>query len=139
LLLSFQAVPEEDWFCPNCRCAVCGGPPVNANPDEFNEMTVLSCDQCERECMFQKLEKDCVFFLLGPILCFQFLCQRISLFTQSNNDPWQLQWSWGWTKPKAWIIAITVDNCETNVSLWFLICECWILCFWFSPFEVLVC
>jgi hypothetical protein len=48
-----QAVPEEDWFCPNCRCAICSGPPVNANPDENNEMAVLSCDQCERECKFE--------------------------------------------------------------------------------------
>jgi hypothetical protein len=48
-----QAVPEEDWFCPNCQCAICGGPPVNANPDEFNEMAVLSCDQCERGCKFE--------------------------------------------------------------------------------------
>ncbi|KAH8973974.1 hypothetical protein BDL97_01G077000 [Sphagnum fallax] len=47
--MELEAVPEEDWFCPNCRCAICGGPPVNANPDEFNEMVVLSCDQCERE------------------------------------------------------------------------------------------
>jgi hypothetical protein len=84
----------------------------------YSHVTSVSENVC-----FRSLKKT-AFFLLRPILCFQFLCQRFSLFTQSNNDPWQLQWSWGWTKPKAWIIAITVDNCETNVSLWFLIYEC---------------
>lgn len=46
----FQEVPKDDWYCPNCRCAICDGSQFNGDQNVFNELTVLFCDQCEREC-----------------------------------------------------------------------------------------
>lgn len=50
----FQEVPKDDWYCPNCRCAICDGSQFNGDQNVFNELTVLFCDQCERECKCQK-------------------------------------------------------------------------------------
>ncbi|CAK9874214.1 unnamed protein product [Sphagnum jensenii] len=47
--MELMVVPEEDWYCPNCRCAICGGSQFNGSHDTFDEMSVLFCDQCERE------------------------------------------------------------------------------------------
>ncbi|XP_024529500.1 uncharacterized protein LOC9658869 isoform X1 [Selaginella moellendorffii] len=47
--LLLKELPEGEWFCPSCRCAICGGSEYNADGSSFNEMTVLLCDQCERE------------------------------------------------------------------------------------------
>ncbi|KAJ7559584.1 hypothetical protein O6H91_04G092100 [Diphasiastrum complanatum] len=43
-----ENVPEGDWYCPHCRCAVCGGSQFT-NRDSFDEMSVLYCDQCAHE------------------------------------------------------------------------------------------
>lgn len=49
-----QEVPKDEWYCPNCRCAICDGSQFNGDQNTFNELTVLFCDQCERECKCQK-------------------------------------------------------------------------------------
>ncbi len=58
LMLLLQVVPEEDWYCPNCRCAICGGSQFNGSHDTFDEMSVLFCDQCERECELKLRSSD---------------------------------------------------------------------------------
>lgn len=50
----FQEVPADNWYCPNCRCAICDGSQFNGDQNVFNDLTVLFCDQCERECKCQK-------------------------------------------------------------------------------------
>lgn len=41
-----EQVPEEDWFCPGCRCELCG---LSDFSPEFAPRMMLLCDQCERE------------------------------------------------------------------------------------------
>eukprot|EP00897_Mesotaenium_endlicherianum_P002171 jgi/Mesen1/1982/ME000147S01076 len=45
--IGIEDVPEGDWFCPSCRCTICGG--SQFDPDGFGANTVMLCDQCERE------------------------------------------------------------------------------------------
>ncbi|KAL3681613.1 hypothetical protein R1sor_024569 [Riccia sorocarpa] len=47
--MGMEAVPEGDWFCPNCRCAICGGSQFNGDKSSFGDLTVIFCDQCECE------------------------------------------------------------------------------------------
>lgn len=51
-------VPKDEWYCPNCRCAICDGSQFNGDQNTFNELTVLFCDQCEREfhvkCLYER-------------------------------------------------------------------------------------
>ncbi|XP_077212957.1 PHD finger transcription factor isoform X2 [Tasmannia lanceolata] len=47
--IGLQAVPEGKWFCPSCRCAICGQSEFNADREHFTAKSVLYCDQCERE------------------------------------------------------------------------------------------
>jgi len=46
--LPLQAVPEGDWFCPMCRCSLCGLSHFQA--DGFGDNTIIFCDQCTRQC-----------------------------------------------------------------------------------------
>uniref|UniRef100_A0A1D1Z861 Chromodomain-helicase-DNA-binding protein 4 n=1 Tax=Anthurium amnicola TaxID=1678845 RepID=A0A1D1Z861_9ARAE len=47
--VGLEEVPEGKWFCPSCRCGICGLSEFNCDPEQFSEKTVLYCDQCERE------------------------------------------------------------------------------------------
>ncbi|CAI7788272.1 unnamed protein product [Closterium sp. NIES-53] len=42
-----QALPGGNWFCPACRCSICGG--SHYGTQGFGDDTVIFCDQCERE------------------------------------------------------------------------------------------
>ncbi|PTQ33187.1 hypothetical protein MARPO_0091s0046 [Marchantia polymorpha] len=62
--MGMEAVPDGDWFCPNCRCAICGGSQFNGDKSSFNDLTVIFCDQCECEyhvkCLRSRgIELDC--------------------------------------------------------------------------------
>ncbi|MQL80552.1 hypothetical protein Taro_013010 [Colocasia esculenta] len=46
--VGLEEVPEGKWFCPSCRCGICGLSEFNCD-SEFSEKTVIFCDQCERE------------------------------------------------------------------------------------------
>ncbi|XP_071681357.1 increased DNA methylation 1-like [Lolium perenne] len=47
--VGLDATPQGEWFCPPCRCAICGSGEFEPAPDEFTDKTVICCDQCERE------------------------------------------------------------------------------------------
>ncbi|KAL2620318.1 hypothetical protein R1flu_000523 [Riccia fluitans] len=47
--MGMEVVPDGDWFCPNCRCSICGGSQFNGDKSCFNDLTVIFCDQCECE------------------------------------------------------------------------------------------
>ncbi|XP_020530843.1 increased DNA methylation 1-like [Amborella trichopoda] len=44
--LHLKDLPEGDWFCPSCCCAICDGDESNADRDQFNAKTFLNCEQC---------------------------------------------------------------------------------------------
>ncbi|KAJ0979361.1 hypothetical protein J5N97_014835 [Dioscorea zingiberensis] len=44
-----EVLPEGDWFCPFCRCGICGMSDFNSDTKQFTEKTILRCGQCERE------------------------------------------------------------------------------------------
>ncbi|KAL8154082.1 hypothetical protein V2J09_011842 [Rumex salicifolius] len=46
--LNLQGVPDGDWFCPSCRCAICDRSEPANNIGFLNEESTLCCDQCER-------------------------------------------------------------------------------------------
>ncbi|KAG0626598.1 hypothetical protein M758_2G136800 [Ceratodon purpureus] len=56
--MEMQEVPADNWYCPNCRCAICDGSQFNGDQNVFNDLTVLFCDQCEREfhvkCLYER-------------------------------------------------------------------------------------
>ncbi|GLJ11266.1 hypothetical protein SUGI_0149860 [Cryptomeria japonica] len=45
--INMELVPKGKWYCPNCRCTICGRSEFNGDPECFTELTVLFCDQCE--------------------------------------------------------------------------------------------
>ncbi|XP_044964741.1 increased DNA methylation 1-like [Hordeum vulgare subsp. vulgare] len=48
--VGLDATPQGEWFCPSCRCAVCGSSEFDLDADgEFTDKTAIYCDQCERE------------------------------------------------------------------------------------------
>lgn len=47
--IQMKIIPEGNWYCPSCRCVLCGGSEFNGDPECFTEMTILLCDQCERQ------------------------------------------------------------------------------------------
>ncbi|PIA59473.1 hypothetical protein AQUCO_00400391v1 [Aquilegia coerulea] len=47
--IGLEKLPEGKWFCPSCRCGICGESETNGSIDEFTEKTIISCDQCEQE------------------------------------------------------------------------------------------
>ncbi|MED6159563.1 hypothetical protein PIB30_043342, partial [Stylosanthes scabra] len=46
ICLGLEDVPEGDWFCPSCRCAVCGESKIEGAEEE----DFLVCLQCEHKC-----------------------------------------------------------------------------------------
>lgn len=57
--INLENVPkQEKWYCPTCRCAICGSSEFNGNPELFTELTVLFCDQCECQyhvgCLYER-------------------------------------------------------------------------------------
>lgn len=48
-----QNLPEGKWSCASCQCGICGESEFNADIKQFTEQSILYCDQCERECMFE--------------------------------------------------------------------------------------
>ncbi|XP_057851816.1 uncharacterized protein LOC131061996 isoform X3 [Cryptomeria japonica] len=57
--INLESVPkQEKWYCPTCRCAICGSSEFNGNPELFTELTVLFCDQCECQyhvgCLYER-------------------------------------------------------------------------------------
>eukprot|EP00249_Psilotum_nudum_P022746 c28630_g2_i1 orf=42-2834(+) len=47
--LQIENVPEGNWYCPKCCCAVCGGSQYDAEGVSTCKAPVNFCDQCERE------------------------------------------------------------------------------------------
>ncbi|XP_037482009.1 increased DNA methylation 1-like [Triticum dicoccoides] len=47
--VGLDATPHGEWFCPSCRCAVCGSSEFELDDGQFTDKTVIYCDQCERE------------------------------------------------------------------------------------------
>nr|XP_019706107.1 uncharacterized protein LOC105044698 isoform X1 [Elaeis guineensis] len=47
--VGLKDIPEGKWFCPSCRCAICGLSEYNCDMEKFTEKTMLYCDQCEQE------------------------------------------------------------------------------------------
>ncbi|KAH9288434.1 hypothetical protein KI387_032551 [Taxus chinensis] len=43
--LTLKDVPEGDWYCPNCTCAICGV--VDHGDEKAHISDLLICDQCE--------------------------------------------------------------------------------------------
>ncbi|KAL1370126.1 hypothetical protein AAHE18_01G037300 [Arachis hypogaea] len=48
--LADEVIPEGDWFCPSCRCAVCGKSDIKEKEGDF-----LVCIQCEHKYHFKCL------------------------------------------------------------------------------------
>eukprot|EP01018_Ginkgo_biloba_P031424 Gb_10088 [translate_table: standard] len=51
--LTLKDIPEGNWYCPNCTCAICGT--VGHDEEQDNISTVLICDQCQH-----KYHKKCL-------------------------------------------------------------------------------
>ncbi|XP_043717964.1 increased DNA methylation 1-like [Telopea speciosissima] len=48
--LGLRDLPEGKWFCPSCRCGLCGqSSALSGNVGEFIAAMVLHCDQCRRD------------------------------------------------------------------------------------------
>ncbi|WOL14822.1 hypothetical protein Cni_G23603 [Canna indica] len=47
--IGLEDVPEGKWFCPSCRCDICGFGDYDRDIEKFTNTTILYCDQCERE------------------------------------------------------------------------------------------
>ncbi|XP_038980228.1 uncharacterized protein LOC103711112 isoform X2 [Phoenix dactylifera] len=47
--VGLEDIPEGKWFCPSCRCGICGLSEYNRDTEKFTEETMLYCDECERE------------------------------------------------------------------------------------------
>nr|XP_016512806.1 PREDICTED: uncharacterized protein LOC107829855 isoform X1 [Nicotiana tabacum] len=47
--LGMKEVPDGDWFCPSCRCEMCGQSRFDKNKDHFTDSSVLICCQCEHK------------------------------------------------------------------------------------------
>ncbi|XP_057430302.1 uncharacterized protein LOC130723321 isoform X2 [Lotus japonicus] len=43
--LGLKVIPDGDWFCPSCRCGICGNRKIDGDEDE----TFLTCIQCEHK------------------------------------------------------------------------------------------
>ncbi|PKU79632.1 uncharacterized protein LOC110107923 [Dendrobium catenatum] len=47
--VGLKDVPDDKWFCPSCRCHICGESEFNPDAEQFTDKTMLYCDQCEHE------------------------------------------------------------------------------------------
>eukprot|EP00850_Spirogloea_muscicola_P020923 SM000230S07359 [mRNA] locus=s230:98877:104358:- [translate_table: standard] len=94
-----QEVPDGDWFCPSCRCAICGGSQFDASG--FSEATVLLCDQCEREyhvsCVQGQGKQDLEQLPKGSWFCSQSCKQINCVLRKLVGRPQQLGGSLCWT------------------------------------------
>ncbi|XP_061348068.1 uncharacterized protein LOC133293509 [Gastrolobium bilobum] len=43
--LGLEDIPDGDWFCPSCRCGICGQSKINGDEDGH----FLACTQCENK------------------------------------------------------------------------------------------
>lgn len=43
--LGFEDIPDGDWFCPSCRCGICGQRNIDGDEDKH----VVTCIQCEHK------------------------------------------------------------------------------------------
>lgn len=74
-LLFVQVIPEGNWFCPCCKCGICGTSDFNSDTKQFTEKTIIYCDQCQRECMLISL--SFIFYALKA----EMACSDISFFS----------------------------------------------------------
>ncbi|MED6131657.1 hypothetical protein PIB30_011808 [Stylosanthes scabra] len=51
ICLGLEDIPEGEWFCPSCRCAVCGESKIEEEEEDF-----LVCAQCEHKYHVRCLE-----------------------------------------------------------------------------------
>ncbi|KAH0469327.1 hypothetical protein IEQ34_002559 [Dendrobium chrysotoxum] len=56
--IGLEDVPEGKWFCPSCRCGICGLSEFNCDEENFNHNSGIYCDQCERQYHVGCLQKQ---------------------------------------------------------------------------------
>ncbi|XP_020578778.1 uncharacterized protein LOC110023627 [Phalaenopsis equestris] len=56
--IGLEDVPEGQWFCPSCRCGLCGFSEFNCDTDSFTHNSGIYCDQCERQYHVGCLQKQ---------------------------------------------------------------------------------
>ncbi|XXG64774.1 hypothetical protein AAC387_Pa05g2635 [Persea americana] len=47
--VGLEYVPEEEWYCPCCRCVICDQGDFTSDSEVYTEKTVIYCDQCSQE------------------------------------------------------------------------------------------
>ncbi|KAJ8649388.1 hypothetical protein MRB53_002411 [Persea americana] len=47
--VGLEDIPQGEWYCPSCRCGICGEGDFNETSEYYTEKTVIYCDQCKRE------------------------------------------------------------------------------------------
>ncbi|CAM0872685.1 unnamed protein product [Alopecurus aequalis] len=47
--VGLEATPKGSWYCPSCICSICDSGDYDPDTNQFNEKTIMYCDQCERE------------------------------------------------------------------------------------------
>ncbi|XP_031483970.1 uncharacterized protein LOC116253333 isoform X2 [Nymphaea colorata] len=71
--VNLKEPPKGKWFCPCCRCTICGSSDFSVGYGEFSELSVLHCDQCEREyhvgCWRKREGQRLVNFPIGSWFC----------------------------------------------------------------------
>ncbi|XP_039129128.1 uncharacterized protein LOC120265324 [Dioscorea cayenensis subsp. rotundata] len=61
--IGLEVIPEGNWFCPCCKCGICGTSDFNSDTKQFTEKTIIYCDQCQREFHVGCLRESGVFGL----------------------------------------------------------------------------
>nr|CAD1828813.1 unnamed protein product [Ananas comosus var. bracteatus] len=52
--VGLEVIPEGKWFCPSCRCGICGLSEYNCDIEQFTQETVIYCDQYHVGCLEKK-------------------------------------------------------------------------------------
>ncbi|GAB2272904.1 hypothetical protein Dimus_007721 [Dionaea muscipula] len=47
--LNLQDIPEDDWFCPSCCCAICSKSKFDGDTGQVTDTSTIFCHQCERQ------------------------------------------------------------------------------------------
>ncbi|KAM0953675.1 putative histone acetyltransferase chromatin regulator PHD family [Dioscorea sansibarensis] len=47
--VGLELIPVGKWFCPCCKCGICGMSDFNSDTKQFTGKTIIYCDQCQRE------------------------------------------------------------------------------------------
>lgn len=47
--LGLKAVPDGNWFCPSCYCGICGRREFQEANEHVIDVSLQTCDQCERK------------------------------------------------------------------------------------------